>query len=41
MIGSRSLADLLPLALVEPDGLMVTVDGRYARLLACDQVPIR
>ena len=39
MIGSRSLADLLPLALVEPDGLMVTVDGRYARLLACDQVP--
>jgi hypothetical protein len=33
------LAALLPIALVEPDGLIVTTDGRYVRALQCDQVP--
>lgn len=32
---SRSLADVIPIAAVEPDGLMVTSDGSYVRLLAC------
>jgi hypothetical protein len=35
----RSLADLLPICLVEPDGLIVTTDGRYIRLLECDRTP--
>jgi hypothetical protein len=39
VIGVRSLADLLPIALVEPDGLIVTTDGRYVRVLECAQVP--
>ncbi len=34
-----SLGAELPIALVEPDGLMVTTDGRYVRLIQCDQVP--
>ena len=34
-----SLADVLPVALVEPDGLIITTDGRYVRLLECDRVP--
>jgi hypothetical protein len=34
-----SLGDLLPIALVEPDGLIVTIDGRYVRLIECEQVP--
>jgi hypothetical protein len=34
-----SLGDLLPIALVEPDGLIVTTDGRYVRLIECEQVP--
>ena len=29
----------LPVALVEPDGLIVTTDGRYVRLIECEQVP--
>jgi hypothetical protein len=34
-----SLADVLPVAAVEPDGLIVTTDGRYVRLIECDRVP--
>ena len=34
-----SLAEVLPIALVEPDGLIITTDGRYVRLLECDRVP--
>jgi hypothetical protein len=34
-----SLADVLPIALIEPDGLIVTTDGRYVRVLECDRVP--
>jgi hypothetical protein len=39
----RTFADLLPLAAVEPDGLMITGDGAYVRLLDCRQVlqPLR
>jgi hypothetical protein len=39
MIGWQSLADVFPVALVEPDGLIVTTDGRYVRVLECAQVP--
>jgi hypothetical protein len=41
MSGQRigSLGAQLPISLVEPDGLSVTTDGRYVRLLQCDQVP--
>lgn len=35
----RDLARLLPIAAVEPDGLIVTTDGRYVRAIACDHVP--
>jgi hypothetical protein len=34
-----SLADVLPVAVVEPDGLIITTDGRYVRLIECDRVP--
>lgn len=34
-----SLGELLPIAAVEPDGLMVTTDGRYVRLIECERVP--
>jgi hypothetical protein len=34
-----SLADVLPVSLVEPDGLIVTTDGRYVRLIQCDRPP--
>ena len=34
-----SLADLLPIAAVEPDGLVITTDGRYVRVIECDRVP--
>ena len=34
-----SLARVLPISLVEPDGLIVTTDGRYVRLIECDRVP--
>jgi len=34
-----SLGDLLPISLVEPDGLIVTTDGQYVRLIECDRVP--
>ena len=34
-----SLASVLPIALVEPDGLIVTTDGRYVRVIECDRVP--
>ena len=30
---------LLPVALVEPDGLIVTTEGSYVRLIECEQVP--
>ena len=43
MTGSRartgSLASQLPVSVIEPDGLIVTTDGRYVRLIECDQVP--
>jgi len=34
-----SLGELLPIAAVEPDGLVVTTDGRYVRLIDCQRVP--
>jgi hypothetical protein len=34
-----SLGDVLPVALVEPDGLIVTTDGTYVRLIECERVP--
>jgi hypothetical protein len=34
-----SLGDVLPISLVEPDGLIITNDGRYVRLIECDRVP--
>jgi hypothetical protein len=34
-----SLGQLLPVALVEPDGLIVTICGRYVRLIECERVP--
>lgn len=36
---SGSLGELLPLAAVEPDGLLVTTTGQYVRLIACERVP--
>jgi hypothetical protein len=32
-----SLAALLPISLVEPDGLIVTTSGRYVRLIECQR----
>lgn len=37
MSRARSIADALSLAAVEPDGLIVTSDGAYVRLLSCRQ----
>ena len=34
-----SLGALLPVALVEPDGLIVTSEGSYVRLIECERVP--
>ncbi len=34
-----SLGELVPVSLVEPDGLIVTTDGRYVRVIECDRVP--
>ena len=34
-----SLGSVLPVALAEPDGLIVTTDGRYVRVIECDRVP--
>jgi hypothetical protein len=34
-----SLGQLLPITLVEPDGLIVTTSGRYVRLIECERVP--
>ena len=34
-----SLGELLPLAAVEPDGLLVTTAGKYVRLIQCQRVP--
>jgi hypothetical protein len=34
-----SFAGLLPLSLVEPDGLMITTDGTYVRVIQCERVP--
>jgi hypothetical protein len=36
---SGSLGEVLPIAAVERDGLMITVDGRYVRLVECQRVP--
>jgi hypothetical protein len=33
------LAKLLPVAAVEPDGLLLTTDGRYVRAIECESVP--
>jgi hypothetical protein len=30
---------VLPISLIEPDGLLVTTDGRYVRVIECDRVP--
>ena len=34
-----SLGPLLPVDVVEPDGLIVTSDGRYVRLIECERMP--
>jgi len=34
-----SLGQLLPVSLVEPDGLVVTTCGHYVRLIECERVP--
>ncbi len=34
-----SLGQLLPVSLVEPDGLVVTTGGHYVRLIECERVP--
>ncbi|MHB8657715.1 MAG: hypothetical protein ACYC91_07125 [Solirubrobacteraceae bacterium] len=34
-----SLGRVLPIDLVEPDGLVVTADGRYVRLIECERMP--
>ncbi len=34
-----SLGALLPVSLVEPDGLLVSTEGSYVRLIECDRVP--
>jgi hypothetical protein len=34
-----SLGSVLPVSLVEPDGLIVTTDERYVRVIECDRVP--
>jgi hypothetical protein len=39
MSRAGSLADLLPISVVEPDGLLVTTDGSYVRLIECERVP--
>ncbi|MGI8559712.1 MAG: VirB4 family type IV secretion system protein [Solirubrobacteraceae bacterium] len=41
MSGTRtgSLGRLLPVDLVEPDGLLVTSDRRYVRLIECERMP--
>ena len=36
---SGSLAQLLPVSLVERDGLIVTTTGAYVRLIECERVP--
>ena len=36
---TASLAGLLPISLLEPDGLIVTTDGRYVRMIECERVP--
>ncbi len=43
MSRARSIADLVPLAACEPDGLLVLSDGSYVRLIALTQVlqPLR
>jgi len=37
--GGGSLGQVLPIAAVEPDGLIITLDGRYVRLIECQRVP--
>ena len=34
-----SIARILPIDLVEPDGLVVTADGRYVRVIECERMP--
>ena len=34
-----SLGELLPIAAIEPDGLIITTDGHYVRLIECERVP--
>jgi hypothetical protein len=34
-----SLAGMLPISLVEPDGLIITTDARYVRLIQCERPP--
>ena len=34
-----SLGSVLPVSLVEHDGLIITTDGRYVRVIECDRVP--
>jgi hypothetical protein len=34
-----SLGEVLPISVLEPDGLLVTTGGRYVRLIECERVP--
>src|SRR6516162_4859960 len=36
---TASLAGLLPISVLEEDGLIVTTTGRYVRLIECERVP--
>ncbi|RKQ92970.1 hypothetical protein C8N24_2827 [Solirubrobacter pauli] len=38
MTRTRTLGDVLPIAAIEPDGLMVTSEATYVRLLECQDV---
>jgi hypothetical protein len=38
-VRAGSIARILPIDLIEPDGLVVTADGRYVRLIECERMP--
>jgi hypothetical protein len=38
-VRTASLRRVLPIEVIEPDGLFVTQDGRYVRLIECERMP--
>jgi hypothetical protein len=38
-VRAGSIARVLPIDLIEPDGLVVTADGRYVRVVECERMP--